>query len=180
MTGEPMSNISDPTEAPPAGEASPSIIHRRFDLRTQHWSGEEGKLIPLLQKAQATDGYLSREKIQEIHEQTGAPLAAIHGVATFYSQFRHHPVGKNIVRICHGTACHVNGANDITKAIQDTLQVADGETTKDKLFTLESVACLGCCSLAPVIMVGNTTHGKLTPREVKKILKKYQEMGDGK
>jgi NADH-quinone oxidoreductase subunit E len=152
-------------------------VHRQFDLKTQHWTGEEGKLIPLLQKVQAQEGYLSRDRIQEIHEATGAPLAAIYGVATFYSQFRHRPVGKNIIRICHGTACHVNNAKDITKAIQDHLQITDGETTPDKLFTLETVACLGCCSLAPVIMVGSATYGKLTTREVKKVLKKFQADG---
>jgi NADH:ubiquinone oxidoreductase subunit E len=149
--------------------------HRQFSLKTQHWSGEEGKLIPLLQKAQAEDGYLSRERLIQIHKETGAPLAAVYGVATFYSQFRHRPVGKNIVKVCHGTACHVNGANDITKAIQDKLGIGDGETTPDKKFTLETVACLGCCSLAPVIMVGSTTHGKLNHREVRKVLKKYED-----
>jgi NADH-quinone oxidoreductase subunit E len=151
--------------------------HRQFDLRTQHWTGQEGSLIPLLQKVQAQDGYVSRDRIQEIHEATGAPLAAIYGVATFYAQFRHHPVGKHIIRICHGTACHVNNANDITKAIQDQLQIGDGETTPDKLFTLETVACLGCCSLAPVIMVGSATYGKLTTREVRKVLKRFKTAG---
>jgi NADH:ubiquinone oxidoreductase subunit E len=177
MTGDPIQSATETTDTTGKPTGDETLLHRQFNLRTQHWSGEEGKLIPLLQLAQATDGYLSREKIQEIHEKTGAPLAAIYGVATFYSQFRHHPVGKNIVRICHGTACHVNGANDITKAIQDTLQIGDGETTKDKLFTIETVACLGCCSLAPVIMVGNATHGKLNTREVRKLLKKYQDQG---
>ena len=149
--------------------------HRQFDLRTQHFVGEEGKLIPLLQKAQTEEGYLSRERLLEIHKKTGAPLPAIYGVATFYSQFRHRPVGKNVVRVCHGTACHVNNANDITKAVQDHLSIGDGETTKDKLFTIETVACLGCCSLAPVIMVGSSTYGKLTTREVRKVLRRYQD-----
>ena len=149
--------------------------YRQFDLRTQHFTGEEGKLIPLLQKAQVEDGYLSRARLLEIQKKTAAPLSAIFGVATFYSQFRHHPVGKHIVRVCHGTACHVNGANDITKALQDHLSIGDGETTKDKLFTLETVACLGCCSLAPVIMVGDSTYGKLTTREVRKVLRRYQD-----
>jgi NADH-quinone oxidoreductase E subunit len=148
--------------------------HRQYNLKTQTWAGQEGKLIPLLQQVQAKDGYLSRERLIEIHKKTGAPLSAVYGVATFYSQFRHRPVGKNIVKVCHGTACHVNGANDITKAVQDKLGIGDGETTKDKQFTLETVACLGCCSLAPVIMVGQTTHGKLNHREVRKILKKYE------
>jgi len=151
--------------------------HRQIDLRTQHFTGEEGKLIPLLQQAQAQEGYVSRDRMLEIHEATGAPLAAIYGVATFYAQFRHRPVGKHIVRVCHGTACHVNNANDITKAIQDHLQIGDGETTPDGLFTLETVACLGCCSLAPVVMVGSDTHGKLTTREVRKVLKKVRTEG---
>jgi NADH-quinone oxidoreductase subunit E len=154
--------------------------HRQFDIRTHHWAGEEGKLIPLLQKAQAEDGFLSRERLHEIHLKTGAPLAAIYGVATFYSQFRHRPVGKNVIRVCHGTACHVNGANDITKALQDRLGIGDGETTKDKIFTLETVACLGCCSLSPVIMVGKSTYGKLTTKEVRKVLRKYQDEGGSK
>ena len=95
----------------------------------------------------------------------------MYGVATFYAQFRLKPVGKHIIKVCHGTACHVQNANSITDGIQETLGVLDGETTPDGLFTLESVACLGCCSLAPVMMISGETHGKLTSGQAVKIVK---------
>ena len=149
--------------------------HRKLDFRTLHFDGEEGKLIPALQKVQEKDGFISRERMLEIHRQSGVPLAQIYGVATFYAQFRFHPVGKNIVRVCHGTACHVSGAKAITEALEENLGVANGETTPDRLFTLDTVSCLGCCSLAPVIMINNDTYGNLAPKEIKKILKGYRE-----
>lgn len=148
--------------------------HRRFDFRRQHYAGQEGALIPLLQEAQEQDGYLSRERMAEIHEVSGVPIAQIYGVATFYAQFRFTPVGKNLVKVCHGTACHVSGANEITDAVEDSLGIRTGETTPDRLFTVEMVSCLGCCSLAPVIMVGDTTHGKLNDREVRRLIKTYR------
>ena len=148
---------------------------RRYDFKHMHYVGQEGRLIPLLQQAQADDGYLTRERLLRIGEETGIPLTQIYGVATFYAQFRFKPMGKNLVRVCHGTACHVSGAKDLTDEIQSQLKVTNGETTEDGLFTLETVACLGCCSLAPVIMVNKTTHGNLTPAGVKKVLKKYRD-----
>lgn len=153
--------------------------HRKFDFKKQHFVGEEGRLIPLLQRAQEADGFLTRERMEEIHIESGIPLAQIYGVATFYAQFRMTPVGKNLVRVCHGTACHVSGAKDITKALEDSLHICNGETTSDRLFTLETVSCLGCCSLAPVIMINNDTYGNLTEKEVKKIIKTYQKAGQG-
>lgn len=153
--------------------------HRRFDFKHQHYAGEEGRLIPLLQQAQETDGYITRERIAEIHRECGIPVAQIYGVATFYAQFRLHPAGKNMIRVCHGTACHVSGANDITRAIEDTLGVRSGETTPDRLFTIETVSCLGCCSLAPVIMVNHSTHGGLTEKEVRKVIKRYEKTAAG-
>ncbi len=147
------------------------IEQRTYDFRRGHYQGEEGRLIPLLQEAQERDGYLCRERLQEIHEQSGVPLAQIYGVATFYAQFRFTPVGKNMVKVCHGTACHVSGAKEITEAVEDTLGIATGETTEDLLFSVEMVSCLGCCSLAPVVMVNDTTHGNLTDRDVRKLLK---------
>lgn len=148
---------------------------RKFDFKKQHYAGEEGHLIPLLQQAQETDGYISRQRIEEIHARCGIPLAQIYGVATFYAQFRLHPVGKNLIRVCHGTACHVSGANEITKAVEDTLGIRNGETTPDRQFTIETVSCVGCCSLAPVIMVNHTTHGNLSEKEVKKVVKQCQK-----
>lgn len=150
-------------------------IHRRYDFKNLHYKGEEGKLIPMLQKVQTEDGFLSPDKLKEISKSTGIPVTHIYGVATFYAQFRFTPVGKYLIRVCHGTACHVSGANDITKAVQDHLGIGNGETTKDKLFTLETVSCLGCCSLAPVIMINDATYGNLNPKEVTKILKQYQK-----
>jgi NADH-quinone oxidoreductase subunit E len=148
---------------------------RRYDFKHLHYVGQEGRLIPLLQQAQADDGFLTRERMLRIREETGIPLTQIYGVATFYAQFRFKPMGKNLLRVCHGTACHVSGAKDLTDEIESQLEVANGETTADGLFTLETVACLGCCSLAPVIMVNKTTHGNLTPAGVKKVLKKYRD-----
>ena len=149
--------------------------HRKIDFKTLHFSGEEGRLIPALQKVQEKDGFISRARMEEIHQSSGVPLAQIYGVATFYAQFRFHPVGKNIVRVCHGTACHVSGAKGITESLEDELGIVNGETTGDKLFTLETVSCLGCCSLAPVIMINNDTYGNLAPKDIRKIVKSYRE-----
>ena len=96
------------------------------------------------------------------------------GVATFYAQFRLVPAGKYIVKVCHGTACHVQDANKITEALIESLKVNDGETTPDGLFTLESVACIGCCSLAPVMMIGDDTYGKLTEKSCKKVIREIK------
>jgi NADH-quinone oxidoreductase E subunit len=149
--------------------------HRKYDFKKHHFVGAEGKLIPELQEAQDQDGYIKREKILEIHKRYGIPLSQIYGVATFYSQFRLNPVGKHIIRVCHGTACHVSGAKDITKGLEDLLEIKTGETTEDKLFTLEMVSCLGCCSLAPVIMIDDETYGNLKPANLKKIIRRYQK-----
>jgi NADH-quinone oxidoreductase subunit E len=128
-------------------------------------------MIPLLQGTQETYGYIPRAAFEKLANETGLNLSEMYGVATFYAQFRLNPVGKHIIKVCHGTACHVQNANAITEAIQESLNVKDGETTKDNFFTLESVACLGCCSLAPVMMIGDETHGKLTGTEAVKIIK---------
>ncbi|HPG32664.1 MAG TPA: NADH-quinone oxidoreductase subunit NuoE [Lentimicrobium sp.] len=135
------------------------------------YKGRKGNLIPLLQGAQHIYGYIPREAFEKISEETGLQLSDMYGVATFYSQFRLKPVGKNIIKVCHGSACHVQNANSITDAIQDALNIKDTETTDDGLFTLESVACLGCCSLAPVMMIGDNTYGKLTGKEAVRIIK---------
>lgn len=137
----------------------------------EKYRGKKGNLIPLLQGAQELFGFIPREAFLKISSETGLELSDMYGVATFYAQFRLHPVGKHIIKVCHGTACHVQNARAITDAIVDALGVADGETTEDRLFTLESVACLGCCSLAPVMMIGEGTYGKLTGSEAVRIIK---------
>jgi NADH-quinone oxidoreductase subunit E len=105
----------------------------------------------------------------------GIPAAEIYGVITFYSQFRLKPMGKNIIRICDGTACHVNASSAIIKVIENELKIGSDETTDDGMFTLQKVACLGCCSLSPVVMINEETHGRLTPRKMQQLLKECRE-----
>jgi NADH-quinone oxidoreductase subunit E len=128
-------------------------------------------MIPLLQGVQETYGYIPEVAFYKLAEEAGLKLNDMYGVATFYAQFRLNPVGKHIIKVCHGTACHVQNANSITDALQESLGIKDGETTEDRIFTLESVACLGCCSLAPVMMLGDETYGKLTGSEAVSIVK---------
>ena len=137
-----------------------------------------GSLITILQKTQDIYGYLSLDAINYISERTGIMPAKIYGVATFYAQFRLQPIGKYLVMLCKGTACHVNGADMIQEAVSEHLGIQDGETTEDGLFTLNAVACLGCCSLAPVMMVktvdGEETYGNLSKAKVTVILDEYK------
>lgn len=137
----------------------------------EKFRSKKGSLIPLLQKTQDIYGYIPGEAFIKISEETGLCLSDMYGVATFYSQFRLKPVGKQIIKVCHGTACHVQDAGVITDALEEILNIKDGETTEDGLFTLESVACLGCCSLAPVMMIGDETYGKLTRKSASKVVK---------
>jgi len=136
---------------------------------------EEAQLIPLLQKLQETYGYLPQDIIKRLSERTGIFVSKIMGVVTFYSQFRLQPVGDNIIKVCFGTACHVIGAENVADAICRELGVKLGGTTDDKMFTVESVACLGCCSLAPVLMINDETHGRLTPDTARQVIKDFKE-----
>ncbi len=145
-----------------------------LDEVLEKFKHKKGNLIPLLQKAQEIYGYLPRIVFVKIHEATGLALNELYGVATFYAQFRLVPAGKHIIKMCHGTACHVQGVKAITDEILDKLKVKDGETTEDGFFTVETVACLGCCSLAPVMMIGEETYGKLTPAEAMKIVREIK------
>jgi len=137
----------------------------------EKYKNKKGNLIPLLQGTQQIYGYIPKSAFYKISEETGLNISDMYGVATFYAQFRLKPVGKHIIKVCHGTACHVQNANSITEALQESLGVKDGDTTEDRLFTLESVACLGCCSLAPVMMIDEETYGKLTGKEAVNIIK---------
>jgi len=128
-------------------------------------------LIGMLQDAQDVYGYLPRLAIQEISLQTGISLSQIYGVSTFYNQFRLSPVGEHIIDVCHGTACHVAGAVQITEALEEELGVAEGKTTSDMKFTLSSVACMGACSQAPVMRIGDKTFGGITPDKTRKIIR---------
>ena len=141
----------------------------------EEYAPQKGSLITILQHAQEIYGYLPVDVIYHIAEKTGQSPAQVMGVATFYAQFRMKPVGKHLIMLCKGTACHVNGANAIEKAICEKLKIKDGETTEDGLFTLKTVACLGCCSLSPVMMISGETYGSLTPAKALKILDGLRE-----
>ena len=131
----------------------------------------KGSLISILQKTQEIYGYIPIDAVYHIAERTGLTPAKIMGVATFYAQFRFTAVGKYLIMICKGTACYVNGADRIADAVMEELGIGDNETTADGLFSLSLVSCLGCCSLAPVMMINEDTYGSLTPEKVVKILR---------
>lgn len=144
----------------------------------QRYKNKKGNLIPLLQGVQAIYGFIPREAFVKLNRETGLELNEMYGVATFYAQFRLSPAGKHIIKMCHGTACHVQSVTAITDEILDFLKIKDGQTTTDGLFTVETVACLGCCSLAPVMMIGDETYGKLTPKQALKIVREMKRMED--
>ena len=148
--------------------------YKELDKALDEYKGVEGSLITILQKAQDIYGYLPREGIEYVARALKLKPAKVYGVATFYTQFRFEPVGKYLIMLCKGTACHVNGAKSIEDAIFDELEIADGETTKDELFTLNCVACLGCCSLSPVMMINGETYGLLTGDKVREIIKELR------
>ncbi len=135
---------------------------------------EPGALIPILQMTQEKLGYIPKDAIEMISRETKIPESEIFGVITFYKQFRMKPLGKFLVRLCDGTACHVNNAKMLIDVIKEELKLENDDTSSDGLFTLTPVACLGCCSLAPVIMVNDETYGRLSPQKLRKIIKEYR------
>ena len=154
--------------------------HKSVDLSLiadvlDKYAAVKGSLITILQKTQDIYGYIPTDAINHIAEKTGLTPAKIMGVATFCSQFRFQAVGKYLIMICKGTACYVNGAERIIEAVQEELGIGDNQTTEDGLFSLSLVSCLGCCSLAPVIMINEDTYGSLTPDKVKQILRDIRE-----
>jgi len=138
------------------------------------YDGVKGSLIPILQKAQDAYGYLPIDLLAYIAHRTGVKPSKVMGVVTFYTQFRTKPVGKNLILLCQGTACHVNGSGGIEEAIRDYLEVEEGAISENGLFTYNNVACLGCCSLAPVVMIGDKFYGNLTKESVVKALKEIE------
>lgn len=136
--------------------------------------GKKEELIPLLQKVQEEFGFLSEESMREIARFARVPLSRVYGVATFYAQFRFKPKGENHVMLCRGTACHVKGAARILDEIEKHLMIKEGETSDDKKYSLESVACIGACSLAPCVMVNNKVEANLSPQKVEKLFLRAQ------
>ncbi|MFZ1685081.1 MAG: NADH-quinone oxidoreductase subunit NuoE [Candidatus Zixiibacteriota bacterium] len=152
----------------------PTQDFKSFNVDLWKHDGHAGALIPLLQSAQDTYGYVSEKAIDYISHITGIPSADIYGVVTFYAQFRTKPLGKNVIKVCNGTACHVNGAKEVYEVIQDELEITYDETSDDGTFSLLSVACIGCCSLAPVITINGETFGRLNSQKLRKILRDFK------
>jgi len=138
------------------------------------YSKENGPLIPILQEAQEVYGYLPADVLRHVSKGTRIPLAKIYGVVTFYSQFRLAPVGRNLINVCLGTACHVRGGANVLDMIEKTTKIKDGETSEDRRYTLEIVACIGACGLAPVMSINGQVYGRLEPENVAEILAKYE------
>ena len=135
----------------------------------------KGSLISILQKTQEIYGYVPEDAVYRIAERTGESPAKILGVATFYSQFRFTPAGKYRIQICKGTACYVNGSERLIDVFARELGIHDNETTDDGLFSLNVVSCLGCCSLAPVMMINDRVYGLLTPEKIRRILRELRK-----
>ncbi len=143
------------------------IIDKEFDC-------DKENLIMILQAIQRRYNYLPKPALSYLSQKIGIPYSQIYGVGTFYSTFSLEPRGRNIVSICLGTACHVRGGERVRERIEETLDIKDGQTTKDMRYTLESVRCIGCCSLGPVIKVNEDMHGRIATDEVKKVLDQYE------
>ena len=149
-------------------EFDPGLV----DALVERWGTGQDAAIPLLQGLQEEYRYVPIEAMVYICGKTQITPAQIYGVVTFYTQFRLEPVGEHLIKVCKGTACHVSGAQGITESLEEVLAIPDGATTPDMKFTLSAVACLGCCSLAPVIMVNEDTHGKLNRTSAANVMTK--------
>ena len=159
-------------------EDTPVVEKALSEIQTE-FEGRSDELIPMLQRVQRTLGYLPERALVEIAHLTRLPTATVFGVATFYEQFRFHPAGKHIIRVCRGTACHVRGSDRILEDIETRFQLAPGGTSDDNLFTLETVACFGSCALAPVVLVDDSVKGRMNPAKTREALEGIQEKANG-
>ena len=135
------------------------------------YHGDESELIPILQRVQHVFGYVPEPAIQQIAKFLHLPEITVYGVATFYAQFKLVPTGRNIIRVCRGTACHVRGGARILREVEKQLGIKPGESTSDLEYALETVACIGACALAPTMVVNNDTHGQMNTKKVAEIFK---------
>lgn len=165
-----MSETSAPEESPAVGPSDAEVQEVLDALE----ASTQSNLIGLLQEIQERFGYLPRSAIEAISRRTRVPLSRVYGVITFYSQFYTEPRGRHTVRCCRGTACHVRGAGQVFESVQRELGIGEGESTPDLRFYLETVACLGTCFLAPVMMVDSQYYGMLTPRKIGSIIQSYR------
>ncbi len=154
----------------PSNKGGPPTEGVSDEIRRKY-AGRPDELIPLLQSVQKEIGYLPEPALREIASMTGLSMASVFGTATFYSQFRLHPVGKYMIRVCRGTACHVRGGARILREVEKRTGIKPGESTSDLQYALETVACIGACALAPTMVIANDTYGQMTTKKVGEILK---------
>ena len=164
-------NVACPTETATTEEMDflelDKIIEEEFDR-------DKENLIMMLQAIQRRYNYLPKTSLAYLSEKVGVPLSQIYGIATFYATFSLEPRGRNLITVCLGTACHVRGAKRVHERIEEQLHIHDGQTTEDRRFTLESVRCIGCCSLGPVVKVNEDVHARLSPDNTAKIFVGYE------
>jgi NADH:ubiquinone oxidoreductase subunit E len=153
-------------------------VNTQIEAVFASYKGQRDELIPILQDVQAEFGYLSKEAMLEIARFAGISEAQVYAVATFYAQFRFTPIGRNHIMVCRGTACHVRGAPRILEEIENQLGLAEGETSKDLEYTLETVACIGACGLSPCLTLNKQVEAKMTRKKVTKMLQKVSDKGD--
>lgn len=153
-------------------EAAPRVklAFDEIDTIVHKHNVERGAVIPILQEIQGTYGYVPPVAVQRIADNINVPASEIFGIVTFYGQFRLQPLGKYLIKICHGTACHLCGAEMVAEIVSQVIGAKEGETSEDGLFTVERVACIGCCSLAPCMMINGEAYGRLTPEAISKII----------
>src|SRR4030043_1949777 len=135
-----------------------------------HYRGKRGELIPILQEVQESLGYLPEKTMLDIAKFVSVSESHVYSVASFYAQFRLLPLGRKRVAVCRGTACHIRGAPQILSAVEKTIELKEGETSEDLGYTLETVACIGCCALAPCVRINKDVSGEMTPEKAKEIL----------
>ena len=155
-------------------EQEKNLDYQRVNELIEPFLGKKGMVIPVLQCLQEEYGYLPRPVVEQVSKRMRIPLSKLYGVITFYAQFKLSPRGKYIINVCKGTACHIQGSPKIAERIQEILGIESGETTPDLKFTLEEVACIGACALAPVITINDNPHGRLSPDVIQEILDSYE------
>ncbi|MBN2892792.1 MAG: NADH-quinone oxidoreductase subunit NuoE [Bacteroidales bacterium] len=153
-------------------------MSQAIDKILEHTSTERDNLIPILQEIQEKEGFLSEEAITLVGKKIKLPTSKIYGVATFYNQFRFEPQGKYHIQLCRGTACHVLGSATVLAEVEKFLKIKAGQTSKDGIFSLEIVACIGACGLAPVISVNGNFHAKVTSESIKEIINSYRQKAE--
>jgi NADH-quinone oxidoreductase subunit E len=170
---EDQKDVVIPEKVIPHLEPLPEDLQRVQEIMTlvrQEFSGTREELITMLQKVQNHLGFIPESALEEIARFTRTPAASVYGIATFYEQFRLHPVGRHIVKVCRGTACHVKGAERILSEIENRFGMSPGQTRDDRMFTLETVACFGSCAIAPVVVVDDSVKGRMNSTKTRKVM----------